>query len=366
MSNESDETREVEEMETQWDVPETEETEEQEQDDITYEISFYPADITLKGYLDKDASKQLVFPDFQRQYVWDQVRASKLIESFLLGLPVPGVFLYKERDTNKLKIIDGQQRIMTAIRFFKGQFGEVVFRLKNVNERWDGKKFDELLESDRFQLHDSVLRATIVQQLSPEDDSSIYHIFERLNTGGLNLTPMEIRKCTYAGDIMKMLEELNTNNEWRLLIGRKIPDKRMRDLEWILRILAFNKDGGNYEKPMKKFLNNYLIESNKQSKDKLAAEITKTKEVFEQTCEFILKELGEKPFQVKNRFNYAVLDSVFCTCIHAMEKGTMDIKARFKKLKMDPEYLESVTANTSDQTTVVKRFEKAYEYLMSD
>ena len=96
---------------------------------------------------------------------------------------------------------------MTAIRFFKGQFGEVIFHLKNVNERWNGKKFDELLESDQFQLHDSVLRATIVQQLSPEDDSSIYLVFERLNTGGLNLNAMEIRKCIYAGDVMKMLEE---------------------------------------------------------------------------------------------------------------------------------------------------------------
>ncbi|MFZ5981682.1 MAG: DUF262 domain-containing protein, partial [Candidatus Zixiibacteriota bacterium] len=173
--------------EENWNVAETEESEEQEKDTITYEISYYPADITLQGYFDKEKSGQLVVPEFQRQYIWDQVRASKLIESFLLGLPVPGVFLYKERETNKLIIIDGQQRIMTAIRFFKGLFGEGSFRLKNVKDKWAGRKFEELLEADRFQLQDSVLRATIVQQLSPEDDSSIYHVFERLNTGGLNL-----------------------------------------------------------------------------------------------------------------------------------------------------------------------------------
>lgn len=354
------------ELEEKWDVQETEEAEEQEQDNIAYEISYYPADITLKGYLDKHDSKQLVFPDFQRQYVWDQVRASKLIESFLLGLPVPGVFLYKERDTNKLKIIDGQQRIMTAIRFFKGQFGEKVFRLRNVKERWAGKKFDELSESDRFQLHDSVLRATIVQQLSPEDDSSIYHVFERLNTGGLNLHPMEIRKCTYAGDMMKMLEELNKNPEWRLLIGRPIPDKRMRDLEWVLRILAFHKYGGNYKKPMKKFLSDYLIEGKKQSKPELADEISKTKDVFISTCKFMLKEFGEKPFQVKGYFNYAVLDSVFCTCIKAMENGVTGVKEGFEKLKEDEEFIKNVTASTSDQSAVTKRFEKASKYLLSE
>jgi len=354
------------ELEKNLDVLETEEAEDQEQDNISYEINYYPADITLKGYLDKDESKQLVVPDFQRQYVWDQVRASKLIESFLLGLPVPGVFLYKERDTNKLKIIDGQQRIMTAIRFFKGQFGDIVFRLKNVNERWAGKKFDELLESDQFQLHDSVLRATIVQQLNPKDDSSIYHIFERLNTGGLNLNAMEIRKCVYAGKLMKMLEELNDNDKWRLLIGKAVHDKRLRDVEWVLRVLSFYEHGEQYEKPMKSFLNRYLIEGFEQSSDELYERIVNTKDIFERTCDFIYIQLGEKPFQIRNRFNYAVLDSVFCTCIQAMEKGTKDVKPRFEKLKEDTEYIESVTANTSDQAAVVKRFDKAKEYLVPD
>jgi len=221
------------EIDEQWDVEQTEEAEEQEQDTIPYEISYYPADFTLKGYLDKHEAGQLIVPSFQRQYVWDQVRASKLIESFLLGLPVPGVFLYRVRETKHLKVIDGQQRIMTAVRFFKGRFDDKVFRLRKVKERWDGKTFDELSESDQFQLHDSVLRATIVQQITPEDDSSIYHIFERLNTGGLNLNAMEIRKCVHSGDLIQMLELLNTNETWRLLIGKPKPDKRMRDVEWI-------------------------------------------------------------------------------------------------------------------------------------
>jgi len=354
------------ELEKDWDILETEEGEELEQDNISYEINYYPADITLKGYLDKDESKQLVVPDFQRQYVWDQVRASKLIESFLLGLPVPGVFLYKERDTNKLKIIDGQQRIMTAIRFFKGQFGEIVFRLKNVNERWNGKKFDELPEADQFQLHDSVLRATIVQQLNPRDVSSIYHIFERLNTGGLNLNAMEIRKCVYAGKLMKMLEDLNNNDKWRLLIGKVVPDKRMRDVEWVLRVLAFYEHGEQYEKPMKKFLNRYLIEGFSQSSDDLDESIVKTKDLFDYTCDFIYDQLGEKPFQIRNRFNYAVLDSVFCTCIEAMKKGITGVKESVYKLKEDDNFIQNVTANTSDQSAVSKRFEKAREYLMSD
>ena len=192
-----------------WDVEATEEKEEEERDLISYKISYYPADITLDGYVEKDRKEQLLIPEFQRKYVWTIVQARKLIESFLLGLPVPGVFLYKERDTNRLMIIDGHQRIMTAIRFFKEDFADKKFRLKNVHEKWDGKCFSDLDDSDQNLLRDTVLRATIIQQMDPNDDSSQYHVFERLNTGGTNLNPMEVRKCVYFGDYFKLLEKLN-------------------------------------------------------------------------------------------------------------------------------------------------------------
>jgi uncharacterized protein with ParB-like and HNH nuclease domain len=108
-------------------IDQTEEPEEREEDLIRYEISYYPSDLTLQVYHDKKKDKQLVIPEFQRNYVWDQVQASKLVESFLLGIPVPGVFLYKERKTNKLLVIDGQQRILSIIKFFEGRFDERFF-----------------------------------------------------------------------------------------------------------------------------------------------------------------------------------------------------------------------------------------------
>jgi uncharacterized protein with ParB-like and HNH nuclease domain len=77
----------------EWDAEETEESPEDEREpQLKYEIMNYPADITIGGYVDLWDRKELVVPDFQRMYVWDRVKASKLVESFLLGLPVPGVF----------------------------------------------------------------------------------------------------------------------------------------------------------------------------------------------------------------------------------------------------------------------------------
>jgi Protein of unknown function DUF262 len=125
-----------------WKFDNTEAPGEEEADElVSYEILNYPADTTLRGYLEQWEAHQLRVPEFQRRYVWDIKKASKLIESFLLGLPVPGVFLFKERDASYFLIIDGQQRITTAVAFQKELFNDkVAFRLQAVAPQWEGKK----------------------------------------------------------------------------------------------------------------------------------------------------------------------------------------------------------------------------------
>ena len=349
-------------MAEEWEFEKTEESEEEEQDIFNYQISSYPADITLKGYEDKWDKGQLTIPEFQRNYVWDQVKASKLIESFLLGLPVPGVFLYKDRITNKLAVIDGQQRILSAIRFFKNEFDEKIFRLKNVLPKWEGKTYQELEEPDRFQLDDSVLRATVVQQLDPADDSSIYHIFERLNTGGINLNPMEIRKCVYFGKLIERLEILNENDTWRKIIVKERIDKRLRDVELVLRIMALYEDWNGYSKPMKGFLNSFMASINKLEDDVLLHKIDALSEKFLEACNVIKDNLPYKPFHLRGRINYAAMDSIFVTLMLA-DKIPCDLDARYKKLIKDPDYLEAATINTSDDSTLHIRFTKAMEIL---
>jgi len=350
-------------MSSDWEIDETEESEEQEQDIFAYQISSYPADITLRGYLDKWNSGQLEIPPFQRNYVWDQVKASKLIESFLLGLPVPGVFLYKNRTTNKLAVIDGQQRILSSIRYFKNEFDEKIFRLKNVLPRWNGKTYEELEESDRYQLDDTVLRATVVQQLDPEDDSSIYHIFERLNTGGINLNPMEIRKCVYFGDFFTLLERLNENEFWRTIIAKPNPDKRLRDVEMVLRCLALHDGWEKYEKPMKGFLNMYMAKTRRIGDEDRARLISQAREVFERTCQLINERLPNKPFHLRGRINYAVMDSIF-NALATIEVVPDDVDDRYKRLIEDEEFVETATINTSDSKTLHTRFRRALDILV--
>lgn len=351
-------------MSDDWDELEKQERNDDEVDMSVYQISSYPADITLKGYLDKWDKKQLIIPEFQRNYVWEQAKASKLIESFLLGLPVPGVFLYKDKATNKLAVIDGQQRIMSAIRYFKNEFDEKIFRLKGVLPKWANKTYNDLDESDRYQLDDMVLRATVVQQLDPDDDSSIYHIFERLNTGGINLNPMEIRRCVYYGELMDVMAELNEYPNWRALLGKPKPDKRLRDVELVLRVISLESNWNNYEKPMKSFLNGFLAKFNKMNSADKVTEIGRITKNFKESCDFIANSLPEKPFNLRGRTNYAVLDSIM---VSVMETDVFpdDFSERYSILIKDEEYLSAVSVSTSDEKVVKLRMEKCYEILVS-
>jgi hypothetical protein len=342
-----------------WNVQVTEELEEEEQDVLTYKISYYPADFTLSGYLEKSKNGQLVIPSFQRSFVWDQVKASKLIESFLLGLPVPGVFLYKERDTNKLQVIDGQQRILSAVRFFKNDFDDKAFRLKNVHPKWNGKKYEDLDEADKFQLDDTVLRATVVQQLDPDDDSSVFHIFERLNTGGINLNPMEIRKCVYNGLQFSLLEDLNALSDWRKLIGQPKPDKRYRDAELVLRVVALSHSWETYKKPMKGYLNGYLAELKNMKSDRRDTVIAETKERMMQVFKYTFESLGEKPFHLFGRLNYAAMDSTLVAASIAFSQGVQDFKARYDALVKEADFVDLVTKDTSDEKILTNRIRKA-------
>jgi len=330
--------------------------------DICYEISNYPSDLSLAEYFRKWEKGDIEIPEFQRNYVWNKNDASRLIESFLLGLPVPGVFLYKRRSDNKLLIIDGQQRILSVVRFIKGTFEDRVFRLSNVRQPWDNKSFEELPSSAKRLLEDSILRATIIQQLNPQDESSIFYIFERLNTGGKNLNPMEVRRCVYNGRLLQEIEDLNTDSSWRLLIGKPKVDLRYQDVEWIIRCLALGLNLGSYEKPMKVFLNNFCI----KYKNSYSPELEHAIGQFRELAKFLLDKLGERPFSLKGKINFAVIDSVIGTLISANKnEWPSDLSVRYERLKENLDFVANISANTSDASAVKARFARAKEILLS-
>lgn len=332
------------------------EEEDKESDVASYKIISYGADYTLKGLSDKYADKEIIVPPFQRKYAWPPKKASKLVESFLLGLPVPQIFLYKEEETQYLLVVDGQQRLKTIYYFLQGKFPDGTdFYLRSVKPKWEGKKFDELTEPDKRRFKDSVLRATIFQQTDPKDKSSIFEIFERLNTGGMALKEQEIRNCIVRGGINSFLKELNEYPNWRILFGKNEPDARMRDEEMILRFIALYENLDEYSKPMKEFLTDYMRLNktiSQNDKDRLST-------LFKKTMDFILSSIGPSAFKIKAGVNVAVFDSISVALASIDTQNIDNLSEKHKILLKNPSFLECVSKATTDREKVKRRIDIA-------
>lgn len=340
------------------------EDEDYESSPSTYEINTFPADFTLEVLHQKWKGGDIDIPKFQRQFVWKQVQASKLIESFLVSLPVPAIFLYVERQSQKYLVIDGQQRLKSIFAFFDGYFGEnketkPVFRLKGLNEtsKYYNKTFSEMSEADQRKFKNCILRAFIVQQVNPDDDTSIYHVFERLNTGGSLLTNQEVRNCVYHGKLNDLLHELNKYPAWRSIVGKQAIDSHQKDVELILRFFSLiNVD--EYEKPLKDHMSKWM----KKNRNSSAIEIEKMKDIFQKTCDKVITELGQKPFHVK-LLNTAIYDAVMVAFSENIDKPLMDMKDRYKNLLEAEDFRAHTRSRTTDNNTIRSRFSAAKKYL---
>ncbi len=341
-------------IEEELDVEETELTDDDEPQDIRYEILSYPTDFSVRVMYEKWQAGQLVIPSYQRRYVWNLPQASRLIESFLLGLPIPQVFLFRGHLGPELQVVDGHQRLATIAHFYRGRFSDNrEFRLQGVGRSWNGKSYLELTDDDRETLDDAPLRSIVIRQIQPDDSASIYQIFERLNTGGTQLNAMEIRRAIFRGSANALLDHLNGDSNWRALIGMPNLDPRFKDIEILLRVLALSERWQSYAKPMKKFITNYMgyLDNADTSKTE------NVKQRFSKACELVKAGLGDRPFHLRQRINLAMLDT-FMACAVALTDtvGPIVIKSAYDDLVKDEKFLESVTYNTSDTVSVQQRF----------
>lgn len=306
-----------------------------------YDLTSAPNDfniLTIFSFIESGAVK---IPGFQRNYVWDTKRASKLIESLIIGLPVPQVFLYEE-GRNSFLVIDGQQRLMTLYYFIKQRFprrdkraqirrifdehgripdddlhDDALFenfslRLPDVADNTPNK-FNRLnystLGDYRTQFELRTIRNVIVKQVRPSgDDSSIYEMFNRLNTGGINLTPQEIRSSLNHSPFYDELFRINMDPRWRRLLDQAEPDLHMRDIEVLLRGIALWKNGDDaYAPSMVKFLNNFSKSAqgyDEATVEKLAAEVGR--------CLDAMSAVSPDVFKTRQgRFSLPLFDAVF-------------------------------------------------------
>lgn len=338
-----------------------------EEEDVTpvvsYDVSSYGSDPEVEVLVNRLRRGDIIIPPFQRDYVWRHPEASKFIESLLLGLPVPGVFFATEPTTNKQLVIDGQQRLKTLLFFFDGFFNpkpedktQKVFSLTKVQRQFEGKTYKTLEENDRIRLETSIIHATVVKQNAPpEEDTSLYHIFERLNSGGRLLTDHEMRLALYHGSLIEKIKELNEYPNWRKVFGKIHP--RLKDQELILRFFAMLENRGNYERPMGEFMNKYAAANRNADTAKLASLGT----IFCAAIDAFVLALQIRPFRLTTSLNVAVYDSCMVGLsarILEQEKGAIDlakVSVAYIDLLENKDYLEKVSRSTADDAFVHRR-----------
>jgi hypothetical protein len=332
---------------------------------VGYDITSFGIDFDIEGICRRLRRDEIYIPPFQRSFIWTLRESSSFIESLLLGLPVPGVFLAQEADSGKLLVIDGQQRLKSLLYFYDGVFNprpedrtQRVFRLTKTDGKFEGLTYETLEEKDRINLDNSVIHATVVrQEAPPDDDTSIYHIFQRLNKGGRRLYPQEMRCALYHGELIDTVQSLNNHPNWRQIFGR--PSARLKDQELILRFLALYFSHQNYTRPIFEFLNKFA-NRNKNPGQKF---LNESREIFIQTVDLFWDALGQKAFRPVRALNAAVFDSMAIGLARKIKASGVpsrdQIKLAYEALLLDGDYLATVTSGTSDEASVATRLEKA-------
>lgn len=266
---------------------------------VEFDVTSSPNDFNFLTLMSFMGAGSIVIPHYQRNYTWDKKRASKLVESLIIGLPVPQIFLYEE-SRNRFAVLDGQQRLMSMYFFSKGRFPKKEKRAI-LREMYSEKNFfpENILEDNEYfsefalylpgttpdttsPFHDlkyatlgdhqtsldlRTVRSVVVKQNDPDpqddDRSAVYEIFDRLNTGGMNLKPQEIRSNIYFSSFYSFLSEKNKDQRWRQLIGRPSIDTNLRDVELLLRLFAMLTMSDKYKPSMTRFLNAFSFKAKK-------------------------------------------------------------------------------------------------------
>lgn len=256
-------------------------------------------------------------------------------------------------------MLDGQQRLRTLSSFYKGLFRGKEFKLESVQERFKGSTFESLGEDDRRRLNDAIIHATVVRQDQPSDDQeSVYLIFERLNTGGTNLQPQEIRSALYDGLLAQVIRELNEDENWRAVYGQR--SERLKDHELILRFFALFFYADNYERPMKVFLNRYMG----SNRDLRRQDDETLRSLFSRTIETVREAKGDKVFRPVKALNAAVFDAVMTGVAHRLTQGPaiQDLEAfaaAYDTLLELEQFRNAVGKSTADEDTVRTRLSLA-------
>jgi hypothetical protein len=336
-------------------------------------IIWQAKDFSIREFLSMKQDGELELqPEYQRNYVASVQIASRLIESILMDVPIPVIYLAEERN-GKFSVIDGQQRLTSFISFVEGLLpnGE-EFKLSGLKvlSELNRKSFQHLDRDLQLKIRTTTIHSIIIKKESNEDIK--FEIFERLNTGSTKLNEDEIRNTVYRGPYIKLLHELSLNSTFHQLVQKENFRNRMIYRGMILRFLALSERSYlNYKPSMTQF-------SNKELRDNRSLTDEKAKEYrdrFNHCVDLVKTVFGSQAFRrympgneesprgswTVTRINMALFDIQMCGFVNyskneVLAKADYIREAMLELMIHNKEFHDSILIQTSDREVVKRRF----------
>lgn len=346
-----------------WDIEETaEELDSIEGDPVNFwekkqrELITSTVDYNLSTLADLIQTKSIdLSPKYQRRFRWDDVRQSKLIESFLMNVPVPPVFL-NEDTYGQYSVIDGKQRLSAIYEFLRGRLklqGLEIF--SDIN----GMTFDDLPKPLQSVIKTRpTLRAIII--LRQSDDDVKFEVFQRLNTGGVRLNAQEIRNSAYPGPFNDLVLELSLDKKFHRLLGIKKKEdsaiyQEMRDAELVLRYFTFRDTWDSFSGGVKRYLDRFMVHSQNMPEKQVELarrDFLHTLEIVE-ACfnEYAFQRWLPEKQQWRKQILAALFDAQMFACrgrnLEAARSAQPQVLSKFKQLFENSDFRRSIDASTN-------------------
>lgn len=320
------------------------------------------------NYSDSDKRNQIILDsDFQREEVWDIKQKSELIESILMGLPIPVMYLFEDKSAN-LIVVDGRQRLTAFFEFLDNKYELTGLKILSYLNK---KKFVNIDPIYQSKLEDYQLITQVIKPPTP--DSIKFQIFDRVNRGGTPLNNQEMRNALYQGNATKLLSKVSKSATFIDATQSGLKSKRMKDKYIILRAIAFNlfmnnelkdKEGNliEYKGDVDEFLGKTMTYLNFISEENL----NRVEKEFLVAMENSKRVLGGNAFRLlsgnsgrKSPINMNVFEVVVYIMIKLDLKNDLDdvVREKYFELMLDEKFLENIANHRDALNKVKERFE---------
>lgn len=352
-------------------LPDDQQEDENDIKDTNQQINFHDAMTLSSDWTIETIYSQInkanidLSPEFQRRSAWDNTRKSRLIESIIIGMPIPNIVLAeKQQQKGKYIVIDGKQRLLSITEFMDEEI-----KLQGLDIRTDlnGLSFSQLNHDDKNLFENSTIRSTLIRNWG--DENFLYIIFYRLNSGSLPLSPQELRKSLIGSKLINKIEEYMTSSQqFKNIFGEDL-DKRMRDSELVLRFIAFEQNLQNYKGNFRTFLDHTTeyFEENTTSKDD---ELTNLFEKLNIALDLSVRVFGSNAFkkwdQSKEKYEPKINRAIFdCITRFFSEKNltedfiasTQNIEHSFQDICSIQKFKDAIEKSTKSTKSVHDRID---------